>query len=357
MEMSLSENIRRLRKQRKLTQEQLAEVLGVSTGAVHKWESGMSVPELRLIVEMADFFDTSVDVLLGYRMKDNRLASTLQRLSEYCRGRDPEALTEAEKALKKYPHSFEVVHHCAAVYAMFGVGSGGREKTRRALELLEQARLLIAQNTDPEISDATICGEMAGVYIALGEIEKGVSILKDHNAGGMFSDAIGNSLAIGLKRPEEAEPFLQEALLRSSVSLLNTITGYAFVFCSRGDYTAANMLLLRGMEQLKWLKPGSEPDFSDKIAAVILGLLAYTHLKTGKAAEARAALEEAAVLTVRFDTAPNYRFSSFPYGMAPENVNIHDSLGATARESLETLFRLLKHPELSELWKEVGAHE
>ena len=42
MNISLSENIRSLRKERKLTQEQLAEVLGVTTGAVYKWESGVS---------------------------------------------------------------------------------------------------------------------------------------------------------------------------------------------------------------------------------------------------------------------------------------------------------------------------
>lgn len=64
----LAENIRSLRKERSLTQEQLAEVLGVTIGAVYKWEAKMSLPELPLIMEMADFFDTSVDVLLGYRM-------------------------------------------------------------------------------------------------------------------------------------------------------------------------------------------------------------------------------------------------------------------------------------------------
>ena len=73
MDMKLAENIRSFRKVRKLTQEQLAEVLGVTPGAVYKWEAGLSIPDIGLIMEMADFFDTSVDVLLGYRMKDNRL--------------------------------------------------------------------------------------------------------------------------------------------------------------------------------------------------------------------------------------------------------------------------------------------
>ena len=43
MELALAENIRRYRRERKLTQEQLAEVLGVTAGAVYKWESGVSL--------------------------------------------------------------------------------------------------------------------------------------------------------------------------------------------------------------------------------------------------------------------------------------------------------------------------
>ena len=55
MKLKLAENIRKYRKERALTQEQLAEVLGVTTGAVYKWESRLSVPELDLIMQMADF--------------------------------------------------------------------------------------------------------------------------------------------------------------------------------------------------------------------------------------------------------------------------------------------------------------
>ena len=116
MEMTLSENIRAARKQRRLTQEQLAEALGVTAGAVYKWESGLSVPELELIVELADFFDTSVDALLGYRMQDKRIKAITDRLNELCRGRDGAAPAEAEKALKRWPNSFEIVCSCAARY-------------------------------------------------------------------------------------------------------------------------------------------------------------------------------------------------------------------------------------------------
>ena len=149
MEINLAGNILALRRQRGLTQEQLAEVLGVSVGAVYKWEAGLSLPELDRIMELADFFDTSVDVLLGYQMKDNSLEATVKHLQDYRRSKDRAGLAEAEKALKKYPHSFKIVNASAALYRAFGFESGDKALFHRALELLEQSLLLLSQNEDP----------------------------------------------------------------------------------------------------------------------------------------------------------------------------------------------------------------
>ena len=153
MATMLAENIRRFRKERSLTQEQLSEVLGVTAGAVYKWEAKLSIPDLDLIVEMADFFDTSVDVLLGYEMKDNRLEATVKRLQEYRRKKDWTGLTAAEKALKKYPHSFRIVNECATFCCAYGFESGDKALLRRGLELLEQSLPLLPQSEDPEISE------------------------------------------------------------------------------------------------------------------------------------------------------------------------------------------------------------
>ena len=54
-----------------MTQEQLAEALGVTFAAVSKWERGVTTPEPCYIVEMADLFETSVDALLGYQYRNN----------------------------------------------------------------------------------------------------------------------------------------------------------------------------------------------------------------------------------------------------------------------------------------------
>ena len=91
--------------------EQLAEALGVTAGAVYKWEAKLSLPELHMILEMADFFDTSVDVLLGYKMKDNRWAATVQQLKEMLTFANAAAaiVTTRKGALRVMPSEQEIL--------------------------------------------------------------------------------------------------------------------------------------------------------------------------------------------------------------------------------------------------------
>ena len=64
--VKIHEQIAFLRKQKGLTQEQLANALGVSNQAVSKWESAVCCPDIGLLPDIAKFFDVSVDELLGF---------------------------------------------------------------------------------------------------------------------------------------------------------------------------------------------------------------------------------------------------------------------------------------------------
>lgn len=63
--MKLSEHIYELRKQRSLSQEQLAEALNVSRQTVSKWERGAAAPELEKLRALADYFGVTLDELTG----------------------------------------------------------------------------------------------------------------------------------------------------------------------------------------------------------------------------------------------------------------------------------------------------
>ena len=356
MEMKLAENIRSFRKERGLTQEQLAEVLGVTTGAVHKWEAKLSVPDLELIVEMADFFDTSVDVLLGYEMRDNRLDATVQRLREYRRSKDRAGLAEAEKALKKYPHSFKIVHECATLYGGFGLESGNRAYLLRALELTEQSLPLLGQNTDPEISEQTLYGKMAQIYIGLDEIDKAVELWKAHNAGGVYNHKIGQILAMR-DRGEEAAPFLSEAMAHIVGEVIYTVTGYMNVYANRGDFSSCQAVLRFGLDCFSGLRKENQPNYLDKVSCALLTCLAWSQCMTEQQTEAHASLKKAKALAAFFDNAPSYDESDILFIGRIEGASIHDDIGATAADVIRNLLDEFQNRELTALWQSVNTQE
>lgn len=349
MELTLSDNIRTFRKERKLTQEQLAEVLGVTTGAVYKWESGMSVPELNLIVEMADFFDTSVDVLLGYKMKDNRIESVGARLFEYIKEKNTEALPEAEKLLKKYPNNFDVVNSCAQTYLFFASLSGKEEDANRSLELFEQAITLLPQNKNPKINEATIYGDISSCYALKGDKEKCVKLLEEHNAGGMYSGEIGAALAGDLKRPDEGEKYLVQVFLETFGKIFTLVAGYSTVFINRRDYNSALKILDWGINLTKDIKDQETPDFCDKAFAGLYVLKAFAELKLGNREAAKESMQKAVNHAKHFDSSPNYTLGGFKIKIAKGNIGINDGTGATAKASLEKVLKELDSRELTDI--------
>lgn len=105
MNIRLGEKIRSLRKARNISQEKLAQYLGVSFQAVSKWENGMTMPDVTMIPALASFFGVSTDELFDFNVLE-----TEKRVMKICyeaadlRDEDP-AGAEAmlREALRQYP--------------------------------------------------------------------------------------------------------------------------------------------------------------------------------------------------------------------------------------------------------------
>ena len=109
MKLSIGENIRRYRQEKGMTQEALAEAIGVSFQAVSRWETGCAYPDIEMIPRIARFFSVSADTLLGIdaasaeeRKNEYRLA--IRRLRE--EGKMEKALALSKEALREFPHDW-----------------------------------------------------------------------------------------------------------------------------------------------------------------------------------------------------------------------------------------------------------
>ena len=77
--LNFSENIIKLRHKKGITQEELADFVGVTKASVSKWETKQSLPDIMLLPRLAAYFDVTVDELLGY--EPNLSREQIQKIS------------------------------------------------------------------------------------------------------------------------------------------------------------------------------------------------------------------------------------------------------------------------------------
>lgn len=357
IDLCLPQNIRRFRKERHLTQEQLAEAMGVTLGAVYKWESGQSTPELRLIVAMADFFNVSTDALIGYRMHQCGVDGLLEELNRCRENREYEAAEQViREALQKYPNHFEINYRCALLLTQIAENRNSAADYEAALKQLDRACMLIDQNTDSSVSEFSIRNQMAELHFSLGHTDICLEMLKKYNSCGMNDARIGCILADCYHRTDEASVYLKRAFSRILADLDNVVTGFTTVLFQKKEYDT----LISGVEWLRTVLRGGESmdtvTWFHKYECVLLAMEAEIFCITDNKTQAKEKLKEAAVLAQRFDEA-NDTDIPMPGLMqafgAEENHYI--SYGKTALEA--TMRRVMTDaeavPELPPIWAEV----
>lgn len=361
MKIKLAENIRKFRKENSYTQEQLAEVLGVTVGAVYKWEAGLSMPEIRLLMMLADIFEVSVDVLLGYEQQNTNVEYSIARIEDDIRKKNfEEAVTEAEKALQKYPNHFEIVYVSGLLYQLKFIEEKEEASIERSNELLKRAITLLYQNTDKSISEVTILNLIAQNYLLAEKTEQALESLKQNNVCGINNSLIGMTYARILKQPENAKEYLMKSFTDCFGDMIRTMTGYFYMYEEQGNHKMS-------MEALNWLndfldslkKEDAKNTFIDTIKAATLAQAAVVKAQMGKLETAKEYIRNAYILVKQFDAAPVYNLEGIKFfeGAEAEAVAYVD-IGSTAMEAVEnTLYEKAEDDKayqyVCKLWEEL----
>lgn len=155
MKLYINENLKRLRKEKGLTQEQLAERLSVSFQAVSKWECGEGYPDIVMLPSIAQIFGVSVDELLGMEKicsnedAEKILAQVDMNESKGLRAENVELLREA---VKRFPNNYMMLAKLAS--NLFCTESKCEEVSRtKSAEAAEIAEYILANCNDRKTVD------------------------------------------------------------------------------------------------------------------------------------------------------------------------------------------------------------
>ena len=357
MKTNINENIKFYRKEKGFTQEQLAEAMGVSVGAVSKWENGASVPELSLIMELADFFEISVDALLGYRAQNNNAAECAERIDSLQDAKKyDEAIAEAEKALKKFPNNFRIVYQSALAYFMKGVELHDHNAFEKSLELYKNALILCDGTDEKGISPAKIYLEMAEIYDCLGKPYEAIELLKKHNDNGMYDDLIGYIYSSNFPSDPKGTDYLSDSLVSTLSAFFHITSGFANYYEKLYEdcESALDILLIYKNINDMFRVPG-KTSYLDKGNVIILLSCANLSAKLGNKEKTKEYLLEAKKTAEIFDKNPDYSAKNIKFYRKEKPAFSGDNFGLTAMEGIENNVETERNrnPLLYEIWQEI----
>ena len=151
--LHLPENLRKYRLLKSLTQEDVAEYLGITAQSVSKWDRGESYPDISFLPALANIFETSVDLLIGMdtiraeetRYNIHKKAVAYQRCGDY-----NSAEQTYRDALLIYPNKPGMILGLASTLALKG-------NTNEAIELMERGLPLSSNEKQKATMRAALC--------------------------------------------------------------------------------------------------------------------------------------------------------------------------------------------------------
>lgn len=331
-EMELNNNIARFRKEKGLTQEQLAKVLNVSVAAVSKWENGNNRPDIELLPALAEVFQVSVDALLGYEKMYRNLENNLKEMKTMvAKEQYDEVLERATDLLRRYPNDFYLNHLLAETYyskCFSGtVISSEKENYKHAVYFYERCMELYDAKIHTETSIEELHIAIATLQAQTSEMrENAIAIIKKYNRNGNYDNMLAGCLyASG--RKEEARKMILHHSIAAQVFCFNDFTTLADYYANEQDYETAILFLQAELEQYK-LFMKEEASYANRAYAGKAYIISCLYGKLGDEIQKAEWLEVAKIQAKKYMNNPTMRMDSMKYCEGIEGRMI-DNFGET----------------------------
>lgn len=174
--MSIGTMIRQLRREKDLTQEQLADYLGITAKAVSQWETDRTAPDLSQIPLLCNLFSVTADTLLGIDVsaKQNKIDEICNAAYEVaCSGDHKRSIAMWLEGIRQYPDSYKLIgEYIDEVYMYSHMLEEKEAHIERALSYIDR---ILLECTDSRIRNEAISTACMW-YPKLGRTEKALEL-------------------------------------------------------------------------------------------------------------------------------------------------------------------------------------
>ncbi|MBO5209792.1 MAG: helix-turn-helix transcriptional regulator [Lachnospiraceae bacterium] len=226
-----ADNIARLRKEKKITQEQLADFVGVTKASVSKWETGQSLPDVVLLPQLAAYFDVTIDEMLGYEpwlSKEQIQKIYLELAKEFATEEFEKVMNKSRELVKKYYSCYEFLSQIVCLWINHYMLPGGT----RSMEILEDAEA-VCDHILTNSKDIGLCSDVvslkATIGLRMGKATEVIETLEEMcNPYRLETQNVGILIGAYLQAGEleKANSFTQISMYDYLVSLVGCATQY-----------------------------------------------------------------------------------------------------------------------------------
>jgi putative transcriptional regulator len=240
--MKINEVIRKYRKEQNLTQEQVANYLGISAPAVNKWENGISYPDITLLAPLARVLKTNVDTLLSFReeLTDNEINQFIKEISSEISTKGYENVFEkASTKIKEYPNCEKLILYVAQImngYLVMGLQDIS-EKEKYQKQIISWFEN-VAFSSNKELANMAIMS-LSQNYITSGEYDEAQKLLDQIPPVGYDKRITQASLYNHQGLKEKAYQIYEGMIYQYSNSVISSLMQIITLLCEQKDYDTA----------------------------------------------------------------------------------------------------------------------
>lgn len=227
-----SDNIAKLRRDKKITQEQLAQFVGVTKASVSKWETGQSMPDVLMLPQLATFFDVTIDELLGYEPQLSAEQS-IKIYRELCTAFVEEPFWQVMEKSRKLAHQYYSCYPFLYRICLLWMNHFmlAKEEERQREILLEAQE--ICSHIINNCKDIALCNDVvhvnASITLLLGDARAVIDVLEELQNPIRISN---QSSAVLIKayemvnEMEKADRYTQISMYNQLITLVGCATEY-----------------------------------------------------------------------------------------------------------------------------------
>ncbi len=259
--MSIGSTIKSLRRKHDITQEHLADLLGLTPAAVSGWECDRNAPDISQLPLLSRIFGVSADVLLGIDLsaQDEKIEAIIEKAATQCTSK--EAVEVYRVGLAEYPASYRLMLFLADSLDYDGEPDTYDARIKEKIALYERIR----ECSNDEYYKNTAEGHLCGLYLRQGKRDQALKIAESvpnlpyprselrkmllegldkihdmhHNIHGTFA-TLCDDIYFFTKQKVDGKPFFTH---EQAITMLEKIPRLHEIFYENGDYLGENWIL------------------------------------------------------------------------------------------------------------------